>query len=317
MGLQIGIDLGGTSAKIGAVDGACRVIARAEVPTGADIPFRTLVQSIAEAIRAFPAPILAEVEHIGIGVPSSIVCDSRIVVHANNLGWRNVDVIKELHTYFDCPIAVGNDADSAAYGESLAGAGAGYDYMLMLTLGTGVGGGIVDHGRIFLGGNGCGIEPGHMTIVENGLPCTCGRLGCLECYASATALNREILNVAQTSGSGALREMLQQNQGQPNARMAFEAAANGDVTAQRILDGYLHSLAVGISNFVTVFRPQVIVLGGGISNAGKMLFAPLRQLVCAMTYGVEMMGCPPIVPATLGNDAGIVGAAFLYRQQTA
>ena len=185
----------------------------------------------------------------------------------------------------------------------------------MLTLGTGVGGGIIDHGRIFLGGNGCGIEPGHMTIVENGLRCTCGRNGCLECYASATALNREILLAAQEARSDALRERLRQNGGQPNARMVFEAAEGGDVTAGRILDAYLHSLAVGVSNFVTLFRPQVIVLGGGISNAGRALFAPLRQLVCEMTYGVEIMGCPSIVPAKLGNDAGIVGAAFLHRQK--
>lgn len=312
--MQIGIDLGGTSAKIGVVDDAYAVVARKEVPSGANIPFGMMVGALAEAIRAFPAPLLQSVEHIGIGVPSSIVRDTRVVVHAGNLNWRNVDAVGELKRHFDQPIAIANDADCAAYGESLAGAGVGYDYVLMLTLGTGVGGGIIDHGRIFLGGNGCGIEPGHMTIVENGLRCTCGRNGCLECYASATALNREILLAAQEARSDALRERLRQNGGQPNARMVFEAAEGGDVTAGRILDAYLHSLAVGVSNFVTLFRPQVIVLGGGISNAGRALFAPLRQLVCEMTYGVEIMGCPSIVPAKLGNDAGIVGAAFLHRQ---
>ncbi len=312
--MQIGIDLGGTSAKIGVVDDAYAVVARKEVPSGANIPFGMMVGALAEAIRAFPAPLLQSVEHIGIGVPSSIVRDTRVVVHANNLNWRNVDAVGELKRWFDQPIAIANDADCAAYGESLAGGGVGYDYLLMLTLGTGVGGGIIDHGRIFLGGNGCGIEPGHMTIVENGLRCTCGRNGCLECYASATALNREILLAAQEARSDALRERLRQNGGQPNARMVFEAAEGGDVTAGRILDAYLHSLAVGVSNFVTLFRPQVIVLGGGISNAGRALFAPLRQLVCEMTYGVEIMGCPSIVPAKLGNDAGIVGAAFLHRQ---
>jgi glucokinase len=314
MALQIGIDLGGTSAKIGVVDDAYQIVARAEVPTGAELPFQVLVRAFADAIGAFPPALTGEVRSIGIGVPSSIVCDTRIVVHANNLGWRNVDVVSELQTYFPCPIGIANDADSAAYGEALAGAGVGYDYLLMLTLGTGVGGGIIDHGRIFLGGNGCGIEPGHMTIVENGLRCTCGRYGCLESYASATALNREIAAAAQESRSATLRDMLALAGGQPNARMAFEAAALGDVAARRILTAYLHSLAVGISNMVTLFRPQVIVLGGGISNAGKMLFAPLRQLVCDMTYGVDIMGCPSVVPAKLGNDAGIVGAAFLHRQ---
>ena len=314
MALQLGIDLGGTSAKIGIVDSAYRIVAHCEVPTGSNIPFEQMVRTFAEAVHSLPQDLLAQVTHIGIGVPSSIVCDTRVVVHANNLGWRNCDVAGEMQKYFDCPVAIGNDADSAAYGEHLSGAGVGYDYMLMLTLGTGVGGGIIDHGKIFLGGNGCGIEPGHMTIVENGLECTCGRKGCLESYASATALNREITRAAQEAQSDVMRDMIRNNGGRPSAKIAFEAAKLGDVAAQRILDAYLHSLAVGISNFITVFRPQVIVLGGGISNAGQMLFEPLRQMVCAITYGVDIMGCPQIVPAALGNDAGMVGAAFLYRQ---
>ena len=314
MALQLGIDLGGTTAKIGVVNDEFEILHRITLPTGNGNSFPEMVYQLAEAIRALPKDVLHLVQHIGMGVPSSIVHDTRVVVHANNLGWRNCDLIGEMRQYFDSPVDIANDADSAAYGESLAGAGQGYGYMMMLTLGTGVGGGVIDHGKIFLGGNGCGIEPGHMTIVENGLPCTCGRDGCFECYASATALIREVTGAAETAQSGLLRDMIAANGGRANARMAFDAAAAGDVAAKRILEKYLHSLAVGISNLITMFRPEVIVLGGGVSNAGKALFMPLRELVCGITYGVDIMGCPPIVPATLGNDAGMVGAAFLHRQ---
>ncbi len=314
MALQLGVDLGGTTAKIGVVDDGYAILRQLTLPTGPENSFAAMVGMLAEAIRTLPAELLAAVEHIGMGVPSSIVRDTRVVVHANNLGWRGCDLIGEMKRYFDCPVDIANDADCAAYGEYLAGAGRGCGYMMMLTLGTGVGGGVIDHGKIFLGGNGCGIEPGHMTIVENGLPCTCGRRGCLECYASATALIREVTAAAERAKSDTLRGMIAQNGGRANARMAFDAAAAGDVAAQRILESYLHSLAVGISNLITMFRPEAIVLGGGIAGAGKALFMPLRELVCGITYGVDIMGCPPILPATLGNDAGMVGAAFLYRQ---
>lgn len=314
MALQLGIDFGGTTVKIGLVNDQYQILERVTLPTGASTPFAEMVQLLVQAIRTLPADAIKQVEHIGVGVPSSIVRDTRVVVYAGNLGWRNCDLVGEMGRYFDCAIDIANDADCAAYGEALAGAGREYGYMMMLTLGTGVGGGVIDHGRIFLGGNGCGIEPGHMTIVENGLPCTCGRLGCLECYASATAMIREIHREAETAQSGRLRDMIAANGGKANAQMAFEAAGDGDIAAQRILERYIHSLAVGISNLVTLLRPEVIVLGGGVSNAGKALFMPLREQVCAMTYGVEIMGCPPILPAMFGNDAGIIGAAFLYQQ---
>ena len=309
--LRLGIDLGGTSAKIGIVDGERRIVERTALPTGADIPFQEMIRRLAEALRSMMGKFPDQIAQIGLGIPSSIAKKNRIVVHANNLGWRNRDAISELKRYVDLPVYLANDADCAALGEFLAGAGQGYDYVLLLTLGTGLGGGIIDHGKLFLGGNGCGFEPGHMIIRENGLACTCGRRGCLERYASATALIREVEQAAAAASSDLLRSMIAEGGGKANAKMAFDATAAGDVIAGRILEEYLHSLAVGISNLITLFRPNVVILGGGVSAAGEALFRPLRQWVGDMTYGAEVMGCPPIIPAELGNDAGIIGAAFL------
>ena len=303
MKLRVGVDLGGMSAKLGVVDENNEIIAHKVIPTEHGITFEETIAKLAEGILS-----LGDVGIVGFGVPSSLMPGSDIVIYANNLGWKNKDIKAELTKHLgDIPVYVANDADSATVGEYFQGAGRGYQSVLMLTLGTGVGGGFIYNGHLYRGGNGCGFEPGHMTIQMDGIPCTCGKKGCLESYASASAIIRELSNSEVPS----LKAFIAENGGKPTARMLFDAVRQGNAAAQDILDDYVKALAVGIGSLVTILRPQIVLLGGGVSAAGDLLYRPLRAQMKDTVFGYDVIGCPEIVPATLGNDAGIIGAAML------
>ncbi len=303
MKLRVGVDLGGMSAKLGVVDENNEIIAHKVIPTEHGITFEETIAKLAEGILS-----LGDVGIVGFGVPSSLMPGSDIVIYANNLGWKNKDIKAELVKHLgDIPVYVANDADSATVGEYFQGAGRGYQSVLMLTLGTGVGGGFIYNGHLYRGGNGCGFEPGHMTIQMDGIPCTCGKKGCLESYASASAIIRELSNSEVPS----LKAFIAENGGKPTARMLFDAVRQGNTAAQDILDNYVKALAVGIGSLVTILRPQIVLLGGGVSAAGDLLYRPLRAMMKDTVFGYDVIGCPEIVPATLGNDAGIIGAAML------
>ena len=302
-GKRIGIDLGGTSVKIGVVNDAGEITERIDLPMDDRPPFQAAVERIANAALA-----LGPVASVGFGVPSTLVPGSQVIIHANNLGWKQCDIKNELKKYMcNTPVYLANDADCAALGEWMQGAARGADSALMLTLGTGIGGSFIHRGRLFLGGNGIGMEPGHMVICHGGLPCTCGKQGCLEAYASASALAQQ----AAQSDSEGLRFMIRENAGKPTAKMIFDAASAGDMKAQKILDAYIQYLTIGLSNLIALFGPERIIIGGGVSGAGEQLLAPLRRAVYPLVDEAEWVGCPEIVAAALGNDAGIIGAALL------
>ena len=303
MKLRVGVDLGGMSAKLGVVNEQNEIVEHKIIPTEKGITFEETIAKLAEGILS-----LGDVGIVGFGVPSSLMPGTDIVIHANNLGWKNKDIKGELAKHLgDIPVYVANDADAATVGEYFQGAGRGYQSVLLLTLGTGVGGGYVYNGHLFRGGNGCGFEPGHMTIRVDGLPCTCGKKGCFEAYASASAIMRELSN----SDAPSLKAFIAENGGKPTAKILFDAVRQGNTAAQDILDEYIKSLAVGIGNLVTILRPQIVLLGGGVSAAGDLLYRPLRALMKDTVFSYDVIGCPEIVPATLGNDAGIIGAAML------
>ena len=303
---RIGVDLGGTTAKLGAVNEQNQIVERNVIPTEKGLSFEETIARLSQGILS-----MGDVGMVGFGVPSSLKPESDIVIHANNLGWKNKDLRGELKKHLgDIPVYIANDADSAAVGEFFQGAGQGYESMLMLTLGTGVGGGYIYKKQLYRGGNGCGFEPGHMLIQEGGVPCTCGMRGCLESYASATALIRE---AAACDSSALLRKMIAENGGKATARMVFDAVKEGDGAAKDILSRYVRALATGIGSLITLLRPQIVVLGGGVSGAGELLFAPLREMVKETVFSYDVIGAAPIVAATLGNDAGIIGAAMLDR----
>lgn len=256
----------------------------------------------------------AELIAAGIGAPSTINPNNGHIVFANNLGWRDVDLAGWLERQLDCPVRIGNDADCAALAECVAGGAKDYRNLLMLTLGTGVGGSVIIDRRIFPGGNGFGCEPGHSLFVYQGVPCTCGRQGCLEAYVSVTALIQQTAQALRANPDSLIGQLCGQDWEKIDGRTAFDAAKQGDPVAQQVVETYIGYLAAGISGLVSFLRPEAVCIGGGLSNQGEYLLGPVREQVCRTMYGAGLVPPPAIVKAALGNDAGVIGAALLGRQ---
>lgn len=296
--VRIGIDIGGTDTKVGLVDIHQKIIAYKKIKTNAARPAKEVLADIGQtALSLLEEQKIAMDQCVGagIGVPGTVDRKKGVVRYSNNIRWEDVDIVKEMGNYLPIPIYIANDADCAALGETAAGAGKGYQDVIMLTLGTGVGGGIVLDGSIYEGKGIGGSELGHMVIVENGEPCTCGRRGCLEAYASASALIR-----AAMSATG--KEM--------SPEEIFEGAES-DAALKEVVDSYVRRLGTGIVNIVNIFRPQLIVLGGGISGQGESLTEPLNEVMKKSCFGGEKSEIPKIMTAVLGNHAGMIGAASL------
>ncbi len=315
MKYYLGIDLGGTNIAVGVLDESYRFLAKHSVPTGRLRPADEIVRDMARAADKaldMAGLVRAQLEWVGIGAPSTIDPNTRRALFANNLGWRNFDLIAAFRQYFDTPVFLANDADCAALGEALAGVAKNYDTCMMITIGTGLGGGVIQHRKIYAGGNGFGCEPGHTTINFDGELCSCGRRGCLEAYASVTALIRDTLRAMQADPQSAMHELCGHDPQKVNGRTAFDAARQGDPAGQQVVDRYIEYLALGLSNFSVFFRPQAFILGGGVSNEGEYLLAPLRRRLRELDL-YDTVPQPAVLRASLGNDAGIIGAAFAGR----
>ena len=297
--VRIGIDIGGTDTKIGLVDVHQKLIDSECIPTAAERPAEDVIKTIGETTLALLEKNGIPMDQcvgVGIGVPGTVDRKSGVVRYSNNIRWEEVPLAKEMEVFLPIPVEIANDADCAALGEAVAGAGKDCSDMVMLTLGTGVGGGIILNGEIYEGRGISGSELGHMVIVENGEPCTCGRQGCLEAYASATALKRE----ARCASGKDL-----------NPEEIFELAVQGDAVMKGVVDTYIRRLGLGIVNIVNIFRPQLVLIGGGISRQSGTLLEPLREIVKKECFGGEKGDVPEIEMAVLGNDAGMIGAAGL------
>ena len=293
--VRIGLDIGGTSVKAGLADVHDHLIDTVTFPAVTGRP-EELIEEAARQIQALldrQGLTLDQCMGIGVGVPGTVDRQTGIVTYSNNLRWENVPLADLLGGRLPLPIRIANDADCAALGETAAGAGKGYQNIVMLTLGTGVGSGVVMNGEI-VGGS----ELGHVVIVEDGEPCTCGRRGCLEAYASATALIRD---AKRATG----RELA------PDA--VFAAAQAGDPALKAVADSYIRRLGTGVVNAVNIFRPQLVILGGGIAQQGETLLAPLREMVRRSCFGGEKSCLPELAAAALGSQAGIIGAAALIN----
>lgn len=313
MKYYLGIDLGGTNIATGVLDESYHFLAHHNVSTLGTRPFEVVVRDMATAAQEVLAKAgLTEedIDYVGIGAPSTIDPNTRHVVFANNLGWKDADLAGEFRKSWNIPVRIGNDADCAALGEALAGSAKDYDSMMLLTLGTGVGGSFILNKKIYLGGNGYGCEPGHSVLVYNGALCTCGRRGCLEAYASVTALIQQTIEMMAAYPRSLMRELCENDLRKVSGRTAFDAAKKGDEAALRVVENYVNYLSAGIVSLVTSFRPAVVLLGGGISNEGDYLLEPVRRLVRETLYNADLIEAPAILRASLGNDAGIIGAAF-------
>lgn len=297
--VRIGIDIGGTDTKIGFVDVHQKLIASKVIPTHAELSADVVIASIVKNTQELLEENGIAIDQcvgVGIGVPGTVDRINGIVRYSNNIRWDDVPLLKEFEKYFPVPVTIANDADCAALGEAVAGAGKECSDMVMITLGTGVGGGIIIDGKIYEGKGIGSSELGHMVIVENGEPCTCGRRGCLEAYVSATALKRD---AKRASG----KDM--------EPKEIFEAVAAGDPILKPVVDTYIQRLGTGIVNIANIFRPQLVLLGGGISKQGETLLAPLREMLEEGCFGKEKAEIPEIEEAVLGNEAGMIGAASL------
>lgn len=316
MKYYIGIDLGGTFVKAGVVDENFQIVTKATVDSSDVVgePERIADRMVEAANQALAAAKLTmnDIENIGIGAPGSVDPESGVIIYANNLNFLNTPIRQYLEARTGKQIFVENDANVAAYGEVLAGAAKGVDDAIVITLGTGVGGGIIIDGRIYSGFNNFGGELGHTVIVYNGRHCTCGRNGCLEAYCSATALIRRTREVMEENPSSKLWEVAGSLDA-VNGKTAFDAMRLGDEAGKMIVNEYIEYLGCGLSNFVNTFQPEVLLIGGGISKEGENLLAPLREILAKETYGISGVKSTTLKTCALGNDAGTIGAAFLWQ----
>ena len=315
---RIGVDLGGTNIAVGLVNEDFQIVCKKSAPTGAERAPEAIVADMAMLCKAVCADANVKMENvasIGIATPGTVNCEMGVVTYANNLPFRNFPLVSLLSQALDGKkIYVENDANAAAWGEAVAGAAKGTKISVMVTLGTGVGGGIIIDGKVYSGSNGAGGELGHMVIEHNGRPCSCGRRGCWEAYSSATGLIRmtkEKIEECKKNGTKTLMSDYVEKDGRITGRTSFDAMRAGDTAGKEVVDLYLSYLETGLINLINVFQPEVISLGGGVSNEGQSLLDAILPKIRESQYGGINSSATQIRIAKLKNDAGIVGAAVL------
>ncbi len=311
---RLGIDLGGTNIVAGVVDENYKIVATAKRKTNCPRPVMEIVDDIAAvALEAVKNAGIkqTDIHSAGVGSPGAINPTEGIVINANNLGFFDVPLARLLKEKTNIDFFLDNDANSAAYGEFIAGAGKGSENFVMLTLGTGVGGGVIIDGKILTGFNYAGAEIGHTVIQMDGQVCSCGRQGCFEAYASATALIRQTKQAMKRYPDSAMWDIVEGNIEKVDGRTAFDGMRQGDKAAKDVVDKFIYYLSVGVANNVNIFQPEILCIGGGISKEGDTLIAPLTELVAGENFARAVKEKVQIKTARLGNDAGIIGAAFL------
>lgn len=315
MKYYVGIDLGGTNIVAGVVDEEYNIIAKASTKTNCPRPEKEIADDMAKmALQAVKNANLdiSDIEWIGIGTPGIANSTTGIIERANNLGFENTPMVKYISESIDKPVFIENDANAAAYGEYVAGAAKGAKNAVCITLGTGVGGGIIVDGKIYAGSNFAGAEIGHTVIEVDGAKCSCGRKGCFEAYSSATGLIR-MSKEAMAQFPDSIMNKMADEKGKVTARTSFDAMRAGDKPAKDVVDKYIKYLAAGITNTINIFQPDVLCIGGGVCNEGDPLLLPVKALVEKEDFASNSAKRTEIVIAKLGNDAGIIGAAFLGR----
>lgn len=312
----IGIDLGGTNIVAAVVDDKYNIVGKSKTPTNSPRSAEEIFDDIAKVCREAIAEAkltIDDISSIGMGTPGTVNGDG-IIEFANNLGFNNVparDMLRE--RLGDLPVYIDNDANCAALGEAYAGCGNGSNNFVAVTLGTGVGSGIIVDGKIVKGVNFAGGECGHMVIMVDGEQCTCGRKGCWEAYASATALIRQTKAAMEKYPDSVMHELAAE-EGKVSGRTAFDAMRKGDIAGIKVVNDYIKYVACGLINIVNALQPEIVCVGGGICNEGDTLLKPLNRYVNAERYSIHSKIQTKILRAQLGNDAGIIGAALLNSQ---
>ncbi len=314
MKYYIGIDLGGTNIVAGVVDENYNIITKASTKTNCPRPAQEIADDMAAmAIKAVKDAGLTmdDIQWVGVGTPGIANSETGIIEFSNNLGFENTPMAEYIKKHIDKPVYIENDANAAAYGEYVAGAAKGAKNAVCITLGTGVGGGIVIDGKIYAGSNFAGAEIGHTVISVDGPQCSCGRKGCFEVFSSATGLVRMTKEKMAECPDSKMHEVTAQRNGKVSARTSFDSMRLGDQAAKEVVDFYIKCLAAGITNTINIFQPDVLCIGGGVCNEGDALLLPVKELVAKEVYTRNSPKNTEIVIAQLGNDAGLIGAAFL------
>ncbi len=306
MGYVAGIDLGGTTAKMGLFSQDEELLEKWEIPTRADDAGAAILPDIAASLRTYllrRGASLCDLVGVGMGIPGAVRGDGYVEPCVNLHGWGGFDVGHEASLLCGAPVSVLNDANAAALGEMSRGGGEGFSNVLFVTLGTGVGGGIVVEGKLLVGSHGAGGEIGHVKVEGTGERCGCGDCDCLECYASATGIVRSARRALEKGGAvSALRgyERL-------TCKDVFDCAKKGDVLAGDVVDDAAWTLGKALAGISCVCDPEVVVVGGGVSRAGEFYLDKVRRAFAENAF--PAMKRTPVVAARLGNDAGMYGAA--------
>lgn len=306
----IGIDIGGTFIKGMIIDGLGKIIVEDSIstPRGNDELIHDLNELIEKMITNAK---MAKNDFVGVGIgcPGIIDSENGVVVFSGNLGMNNFPLIKKAEKTIKLPVRITNDANAAALGESRFGAGKAYRNSVLVTLGTGVGSGIVIDNKLYEGGSSAGAELGHMVIKEGGLHCTCGRFGCFEAYSSATALRKRTLEVMKEHPDSKMWDTYSLES--VCGKTAFDYK-DKDPYAREVVDWYLLHLGTGVTNIANIFRPDVIMIGGGVSNQRENLTGPVQEHVDRCLIGGNKYAPVKVITASLGDRAGVIGAAALF-----
>ena len=311
--MYVGIDIGGTNLVAAVIGKAGQIISKSSRPVNRAWSAEELCDEIAhlgQQAATCGGIKLEEIQAVGIGLPGLVDNESGMVIQTPNMPFRNTPLRELFQKQWNVPVYLGNDANCAAIGEYWAGAAKGCGSVVMITLGTGIGGGLIVNGKLHTGFANSAMEVGHMIIHPLGNLCGCGNRGCWEQYGSATALIRTAKTEMDRNKDSLLWELCEGDSQNVEGRTPFQAARMGDETAKQVLSTYLSGLSVGIINLVNILQPEIICLGGGISNAeDELLLTPLCYLVSQGIF--DKKAGVRIEKASLGNDAGVIGAAML------
>ena len=309
--LYLGIDLGGTNIAAGIVDENGKILRKGSTPTILSRPIEEIVDDMAGLCKKLVAEeglTMDDIEAVGLGCPGTVDNTNGVIAYSNNIKMENVPMRKMLEAHFPGKsINLENDANAAAFGEYIVNGG-GVENFVFITLGTGVGGGVIINKKLYRGFNCAGTELGHIPLVFDGVPCTCGRKGCWEAYASVTGLIRQTKEAMEKNPDSAMHKWVEEN-GKVSGRTSFDCAKAGDAAAQAVVDGYVKYVADGLTGIQNIFQPEKLLIGGGISKEGDYLLNPIKKIVFEEEYN-KYMPKTDISIATLFNDAGIIGAAL-------
>lgn len=313
MNYYIGIDVGGTFIKAGIVDKNGNIIADGKIASECDKGGDKLADNAATLVFELLEKSGINKEQIvgaGMGFPGFIDSKNGIVVYSNNVRLSDFPIVETMQAKLGLKVKVANDANVAALGEKMFGAGKDYNDMVMITLGTGVGAGIIIDGKLFEGNRSAGAEIGHMLLVHGGEQCTCGRKGCFEAYSSATALIRDTKRAMQNHKDSLMWEIGSVDN--VTGKTPFDYAKK-DKYAAEVVNNYIEMLGSALTDIANIFRPEAIIIGGGVCAQGDNLIVPLKQKIQSELFGADF-GSPEVVlrVAELGNKAGLLGAAALF-----